>query len=399
MVGAEPQNAPCNVTTGSCYAKASLEPGAVKLELLGVSRKVGTEEHLYPLELSLAPGLNVLLGPTLAGKTSLLRLLAGLDRPTTGRILLGGQDVTRVAVQRRSVAFVYQQFINYPSLSVFDNIASPLRVKGRLSRQQIADKVQRVAQTMRLEPFLQRLPAELSGGQQQRTAIARALVKEADVVLLDEPLVNLDYKLREELRTELQRLFSERPAIVVYATTEPYEALLLGGNTVVMHEGRVLQSGPALEVYHRPASRRVGEVFSDPPMNLLGARVSGQRLTLAAGPHAPLPPHMQALPEGRYQLGVRAPHTSLRAGAAGDLAVPATVELSEISGSETFVHVSTNGAPTEQPASHLVAQLEGVHPFSVGQRVTLYLDPRRLFVFDGSGALQAAPERAAQPSA
>jgi glycerol transport system ATP-binding protein len=363
----------------------------VKLELQNISKKVGAEDHLHPLELTLTSGLNVLLGPTLAGKTSLLRLLAGLDKPTTGRVVLDGQDVTGVRVQKRSVAFVYQQFINYPSLTVFENIASPLRVRGGLSRAQLEERVQRAATMMRIERFLGRLPAELSGGQQQRTAIARALVKEADVLLMDEPLVNLDYKLREELRLEMRSIFSARDAIVVYATTEPYEALLLGGTVSVLDKGRLLQSGPTLKVYHRPSSQRVGEVFSDPPINLLGATVEGGQLRLESGVSFPLPRHMQALGPGPYHLGLRAGHAGLSP-AQGEVAVPATVELAEISGSETFVHLGIPEVGQRQP-THVVAQLEGVHPFSVGQSVTLHLDPERLFAFDPGGQLRAAPAR------
>ena len=169
--------------------------------------------------------LSVLLGPTLSGKTSIMRLLAGLDKPATGRVLVEGKDVTGAAVRQRSVAMVYQQFINYPSLTVYENIASPLRVQGR-PREEIDRRVQEAAKLLRLEPYLKRTPLQLSGGQQQRTAIARALVKGADLVLLDEPLANLDYKLREELRNELPRIFEAR-ADLRLATTEPSEALCL----------------------------------------------------------------------------------------------------------------------------------------------------------------------------
>src|SRR6202167_3512637 len=148
----------------------------------------------------------VLRGPTLSGKTSIMRLLAGLDKPTTGRVLVDGKDVTGFDVRKRSVAMVYQQFINYPSLTVYENIASPLRVQGK-PRVKIEKRVEKAARLLKLEPYLNRTPLQLSGGQQQRTAIARALVKGADLVLLHEPLAHLDYKLREELRTELPRIF------------------------------------------------------------------------------------------------------------------------------------------------------------------------------------------------
>ncbi|HEY0330193.1 MAG TPA: ABC transporter ATP-binding protein, partial [Rhodopseudomonas sp.] len=243
----------------------------MSVSLHNVSRTIDGVETIRDVSLTLERGtLTVLLGPTLSGKTSIMRLLAGLDKPTHGKVLVDGADVTGVDVRKRSVAMVYQQFINYPSLSVYENIASPLRVQ-RQPRAEIARKVEEAAKLLKLEPYLKRTPMQLSGGQQQRTAIARALVKGADLVLLDEPLANLDYKLREELREELPRLFAETGAILVYATTEPMEALLLGGRTTTLWEGRVTQSGPAAHVYRHPANLAAARVFSDPPMNELDA--------------------------------------------------------------------------------------------------------------------------------
>ena len=227
------------------------------LVLKDVDKIVAAETHLKNIQLELKPGSrNVILGRTLAGKTTLLRIMAGLDRPTRGRIYFNDQDITGVSVRKRSVAMVYQQFINYPSLSVYNNIASPLKLRG-LSKKEIDQQVQDIARVLHIEDLLDRLPAELSGGQQQRTAIARALVKKADLLLLDEPLVNLDYKLREELRTELQDIFKQREAIVIYTTTEPTEALMLGGDIVVIDEGRILQTGATPVVYHHPATLKV----------------------------------------------------------------------------------------------------------------------------------------------
>lgn len=193
----------------------------MSVSLANVTRIVGGVPHVRDVSLDLERGtLNVLLGPTLSGKTSLMRLLAGLDAPTKGRVLVDGRDVTGAHVRSRSVAMVYQQFINYPTLTVFENIASPLRVQRR-RKKEIEERVRDAAKLLKLEPYLDRSPLELSGGQQQRTAIARALVKDAELVLLDEPLANLDYKLREELREELPRVFESSGAVFVYATTEP----------------------------------------------------------------------------------------------------------------------------------------------------------------------------------
>src|SRR4051812_19843809 len=258
--------------------------GGLVMQLIidNLGKTVETEMHLAEISCAFGSGINVLLGPTGSGKTSLLRMLAGLDHPTTGRIQLDGRDITALGVKKRSVAMVYQQFVNYPSLTVYENIASPLRQGAkRVGAAEIDSQVREAARLLHIDNLLDRMPHQLSGGQQQRTAIARAIVKGADILLLDEPLVNLDYKLREELRIELRSLFARRDTVVVYATTEPSEALLLGGNCVVLDRGRVLQTGPTLQVFHRPATTRVGELFSDPPMNLLDATVDHGHVRLA----------------------------------------------------------------------------------------------------------------------
>ena len=354
-----------------------------ELQLHGVGKRVDDQTHLYPIDLTLRTGLNVLIGPTLAGKTSLMRLLAGLDRPTSGTLVMDGRDVIGLPVQRRSVAMVYQQFINYPSMSVYDNIASPLKVAG-VGRAEIDRRVRETAALLHMEDLLGRLPGELSGGQQQRTAMARALVKEADLLLFDEPLVNLDYKLREELRREMRDIFARRSAIVVYATTEPLEALLLGGSAVVMDQGRVLQHGPTLDVYLTPANLRVGEVFSDPPMNMVDGVMQDGELLLGEDIRFPAGAHLRELAPGRYHFGIRANHLSMQRSREQDVALPARVDLAEVNGSETFVHV-------HHGSLSWVVQEEGVHVFGVGSEATVYLEPHRLYAFDPEGALRAAP--------
>jgi len=349
-----------------------------------VSRTVDGVPTIRDVSLTLESGtLSVLLGPTLSGKTSIMRLLAGLDRPTSGRVLVDGKDVTGFDVRRRSVAMVYQQFINYPSLSVYENIASPLRVQGK-PRAEIERRVAEAARLLRLEPFLKRTPLQLSGGQQQRTAIARALVKGADLVLLDEPLANLDYKLREELRTELPRIFEASGAIFVYATTEPSEALLLGGRTVCMWEGKVLQAGDTAKVYRRPDTLRVAQVFSDPPLNIVAIAKTNGSVQYAGGVQAPATGLYAGLSDGDYRVGFRAHQLELASGIAGRHAFAATVTVTEITGSESFVHLARD-------ASNWVAVLHGVHEFEPGHVLDAVLDPENIFVFDAAGRLVAAP--------
>ncbi len=354
------------------------------LSLQGVDRYVGQEMYLQGIDLELAPGSrNVVLGRTLAGKTSLLRIMAGLDRPTRGRLLIDGKDITGVSVRKRSVAMVYQQFINYPSLKVYDNIASPLKLAG-ISRKEIDQRVRRTAEMLHLEDLLDRLPAELSGGQQQRTAIARALVKETQLLLLDEPLVNLDYKLREELRIELQEIFRRREAIVVYTTTEPTEALMLGGNIVVLDKGRILQTGPTPDVYHNPSTTRVAEVFSDPPINYLKGSVEQGRAVLGGDISFDLNGHMSGLAAGSFRFGMRSNHLFLKPSGPQDTEILGRVELSEINGSETFIHIKHADTP-------LVIQDQGVHQIKIGSTIKVYVNPARFFVYDRDGVLVASP--------
>ena len=360
------------------------------LELKQVVKTVGAETHLYPLDLTLAAGgINVLLGPTQAGKTSLMRIIAGLDKPTGGRILVDGRDVTGVGVRERNLAMVYQQFINYPGLSVYENIAAPLRLQ-KTPEQEIHRRVTEIAEKLHIAHLLQRLPGELSGGQQQRTALARALIKRAPLVLLDEPLVNLDYKLREELRSELISLFTAGDTTVVYATTEPQEALLLGGHTAVMHEGRLLQFAPTLELFNAPASTKVAAIFNDPPMNLLDAtamaasdgvaavqmsdgnvlEVAGRGLRLAAGQ--------------RCKVGIRCNDVRLQPLAGPGVSLSCNLALAELSGSETYMHLRHGDVP-------LVAQLPGVHEFEIGSTLNVSISAAQVFLFDTEGRLLSAP--------
>jgi glycerol transport system ATP-binding protein len=338
----------------------------MKLKLEAVSKIAGSETWLHPVDLALPPGtVHVVLGPSGAGKTTLLRAMAGLDRPSGGRLWADERDVTGVPVRRRDVAMVYQQFINYPSLTVFENIASPLRVARRPAAE-IERRVQEIAAALGLGALLGRRPGELSGGQQQRTAIARALAKDAGLLLLDEPLANLDYKLREQLRLELAALFAGGRTTVVYATAEPQEALQLGGHTAVLLGGRLLQHGPTLEVFTRPASLEVARVFSDPPLNLLD------------------PAWLDGADRGAATVAVRAHRLRLARRRDDDRAITARVDLAELGGSETFLHLSREARP-------LVLQLPGVDPRPLGSECTVYLSPADLYGFGADGRLLFGP--------
>ncbi|MCV2868653.1 ABC transporter ATP-binding protein [Defluviimonas sp. WL0002] len=352
------------------------------LTLEGVSKVVNGQPHIHTTDLTLQNGtMNVLLGPTLSGKTSLMRLMAGLDVPNSGRILWNGEDVTGMRVQDRKVAMVYQQFINYPSMTVYDNIASPMRLLGK-SKDEIDRAVRKSADLMKLTPMLDRKPLELSGGQQQRCALARALVKNAGLVLLDEPLANLDYKLREELRVEIPKIFEESGSIFVYATTEPEEALLLGGNTATLWEGRVTQFGPTPEVYRKPVDATTARVFSDPPMNFMQVSKTGGKLMFGDGQWTALSGKLRDLADGRYVAGFRPNHVELERHTADAMAFTAKLNVTEITGSETFVHLDHHG-------ERWVGLVHGVRNLELGKDVKVYIDSAHVYIFGEDGALVA----------
>lgn len=347
-----------------------------------VAKTVDGAVHLADVNLEFGKdGFNVLLGPTLAGKTTLMRIMAGLEKPDAGgSIRMNGTDLTAINVRKRSVAMVYQQFVNYQHLSVFDNIASPLFAQNKPAAE-IKQTVGETAELLGLTEFLERRPQNLSGGQQQRVALARALVKHADLVLLDEPLANLDYKLREALREELPKIFAQRDCVVVYATTEPEEALLLSGDVTVMHEGRVQQFGPASEVFHNPNHLHSARIFSDPPINELDAVATADTIKLldvSEDYFALQKSAWQAVPEGKLSLAFRAHSLHLEAPNESAKKITATVQIAEITGSSCYLHVAA--------LNHdWVAQTETIKAWQPGDQVELFLDPNDIMAFASDG--------------
>ncbi|TPN57132.1 MULTISPECIES: ABC transporter ATP-binding protein [unclassified Mesorhizobium] len=358
------------------------------LELRNVTKTVGAIEHIRDVSLTLQHGsLNVLLGPTLSGKTSLMRLMAGLDVPTSGSVWFDGQNVTGMPVQKRKIAMVYQQFINYPAMTVYENIASPLRVAG-IEQAKIDSQVREAAALLKLTPYLDRTPLNLSGGQQQRTALARAIVKNASLVLLDEPLANLDYKLREELRAELPRIFAAAGTIFVYATTEPHEALLLGGNTATLSEGQITQFGPTIDVFRKPVDLVTAKTFADPPLNTIVLAKKGADFLLEGGVKLPVPPELVGIADANYTVGFQPHHLSLERPNALAVPVRAKVTITEITGSESFIHLDFADA-------RWVMLSHGILDFEPDDAIDVFIDPRHIMVFDEHGRAVTAPKLAA----
>ena len=350
----------------------------MSLELKNVEKIAGIETHIYPTSIKLEKNtINVLLGSTLAGKTTLMQIMAGLDKPTAGEIWFNGENVTGKEVQKRNCSMVYQQFINYPNFTVFENIASPLKITG-VKSDEVKERVGKVAELLKLSAMLNKKPDELSGGQQQRTALARALVKDSDLILLDEPLANLDFKLREELREELPKLFEDRDCIVVYATTEPQDALMIGGNTATLLEGRVIQYGKTLDVYTKPENLTSARVFSDPPMNIAEINKSGEIFKIDNN-NVEWKSNLK-IKDGRYKIGIR-PHniTTYKEGN-NSVEINGKVLISELSGSESLIHF-TNGK------LNWVSLSNGVQSKNIGEETKLYMNIDEFLYFDQNNRL------------
>ncbi len=351
----------------------------MSLELKRVEKKVGQDTHIYRTDLNFQKNtINILLGSTLAGKTTLMQIMAGLDKPTSGEIWFDGKNVTGQAVQKRNVSMVYQQFINYPNFTVFENIASPLKITG-IKSDEIKRRVNEVAELLKLSGMLNKRPGELSGGQQQRTALARALVKDSGLILLDEPLANLDFKLREELREELPKLFENRECIVVYATTEPSDALLIGGNTATLMEGKVIQYGKTLEVYNNPKNLISAKVFSDPPINISEVKKSGDSFSLLKDKVKWSAKNIN-LKDGKYKVGIR-PHniTTYKEGI-NSVEIRGKILISELSGSESLIHFRNDNLDW-------VSLSNGTYQMNVGQEAKLYMNTDEFLYFDESNNL------------
>jgi glycerol transport system ATP-binding protein len=350
----------------------------MSLELKNIEKKVGLETFIYPTNLKLEKNtINVLLGSTLAGKTTLMQIMAGLDKPSAGEIWFNDQNVTGVKVQKRNVSMVYQQFINYPNYTVYENIASPLKITG-VDVNEIKERVGKVAELLKLSPMLDKKPNELSGGQQQRTALARALIKDSDLILLDEPLANLDFKLREELREELPKLFENRECIVVYATTEPSDALMIGGNTATILEGKIIQYGKTLDVYNNPENLTSAEVFSDPPMNIAKVNKSGDSCSLSEANTTWKT--NKRIKDGNYTIGIRPHNVTVEKTSTNSIEIKGKVMISELSGSESLIHFKYG-------QSNWVSLSSGSHKINIGEEMKLYMNVDECLFFDQNNRL------------
>jgi len=323
---------------------------------------------------------SVLLAPTGSGKTTLLRIIAGIEKPTSGKIYYDEVDVTKLSVQDRNIAMVYQQFVNYPSFTVYENIASPLRVsKTKYTEAEIDEKVRENAKLLGISHILDHLPEEISGGQQQRTALARALAKGTKYVFLDEPLANLDYKLREELRGELKLIFREKGGAIIYATPEPIDAMGMASHVGFIHEGKIMQYGPVKDVYQNPQFLEVGEYFSNPTMNILeGKKVEEDgRVYIQVTKQFKIDvTHVSnKLKNEKYYLGTHAHDISMTKDDASFVEIDGLVELSEAVGSDTEIHIEHGG-------KNIIALVQDVVSYEIEEPIKIFVNPRRFYIFE-----------------
>ncbi len=305
--------------------------------------------------LEVVPGeFLVLVGPSGCGKSTTLRMVAGLELPTSGNILIGGRDVTNLPPKDRDIAMVFQNYALYPHMTVRENMSFALKLR-HFDKAEIKRRVDETAETLGLAPYLNRLPKALSGGQRQRVAVGRAIVREPAVFLFDEPLSNLDAKMRVEMRAEIVRLHHRLGTTMIYVTHDQTEAMTMGERIVVMDGGRIQQAAPPMEVYDHPANRFVASFIGTPPMNLLPPGVLDLGRTTGLRPE-----HVQVVP---------------RTGAPGEL--PATIDIIEPLGAETIVHAVLDGRKLP-----VLARVPGKCPFTHGEKVAIVADMSKAVYFE-----------------
>ena len=340
--------------------------GSVKLA--GVGKSFGSTTVLQNVDLEIAPGeFFSLLGPSGSGKTTTLRIIAGLEVATQGSVYMDGDDVTLLPPGDRDVAMVFQSYALYPHMTVFDNIAFPLKMV-RTPASEIGTAVRDAAARVRIDHLLTRKPGQLSGGQQQRCALARAIVRKPTLFLLDEPLSNLDAKLRIETRVELRRLQRTLDVTAIYVTHDQEEAMSMSDRLAIFMDGRIVQVGTPEDVYTRPATSRVAGFLGNPPMNVLPVRLSGGQLLVGNARFDA--PRLRPLGEREVLLGIRPSEIIL---GTGD--VEATVTLFELLGEDVIVDLDLGG-------ELIRVRVPGRSRIEEGTSVRVGFDPQKLHVFD-----------------
>ena len=358
------------------------------VDIRGIRKGFGQQPILRGIDLSIADGeFVVFVGPSGCGKSTLLRTICGLETADEGTVTIGGRDMTHVMPAARGIAMVFQSYALYPHMTVFDNMGFALKMAG-LPRDEIRVKVEQAAATLRIEPLLQRKPKELSGGQRQRVAIGRAIVRQPQVFLFDEPLSNLDASLRVQMRIELKNLHRTLGTTMIYVTHDQVEAMTLADRIVVLRGGQVEQVGAPLELYQRPANLFVAGFLGSPAMNILSGVVellAGQSMAvrLAGGALVPIGARDGLVPGSPVSLGVRAEHMALAApdpAGGGVAGIPVTVQAAELLGDASYIYLTPDGGATQ-----LIARVDAEARWQGGQTAVIRVEQARWHVFDQAG--------------
>ncbi len=346
-----------------------------EISLHGVTKSFGKTEVIHATDVTIADGEFVaIVGPSGCGKSTVLRMIAGLETATTGEIRIGGKRVNEVEPKDRNIAMVFQNYALYPHMSVYDNMAYGLKIR-KLAKADIEARVQRAAKILELAAYLQRKPRELSGGQRQRVAMGRAIVREPAAFLFDEPLSNLDAKLRVQMRLEIQKMHRELRTTSVYVTHDQVEAMTLADRMFVINAGTIEQIGAPIQVYDDPATQFVAGFIGSPAMNFLPARRVGDSVDVGSGLKLALPAELRAVAGESITVGIRPEHLVMGQGA-GDV-VPFKVETIEALGADSLLHGLFDGTA-------LVARIDGHVTPPVGQTIGFHVMPGKLYFFDGA---------------
>ena len=344
----------------------------MSVEFRNVSKDFGGACVVDDLSLEIRDGeFVVLLGPSGCGKTTTLRMLAGLETVSSGEIYIGGERVNDVPTQHRDLAMVFQSYALYPHMTIAENIGYPLRVR-KIEKNERADRVNRVAAMLEIESLLDRKPRQLSGGERQRVALARAIVREPRAYLMDEPLSNLDARLRVQMRGELKRLQHQLGTTTIYVTHDQAEAMTLASRVAVMRKGRLQQFDTPMNIYNEPANRFVAEFVGSPSMNFVEGRID--RATFVSD-SLRIPLNTQLA--GALTMGIRPEHIQVFA-EPHDGAIAATVYVTELMGNETFVFLSVG-------ENRLIARAPADFRADVESKVWLRLATERAHFFDSNG--------------